>query len=221
MCVRSWEIREHIAAFEEAGVSAIHFDVMDGHFVDNIMLGTSFYRDITELTALPVDLHLMCHRPERYLNFFKPRENDWVSFHANAFCDHPYRLLQQIRELGARAGIVLDPGTPVACLEEMVGVLDFILVMAVNPGFSGQRIVPDHFEKLARVYALAQKAGHPVDVCADGNTTVENGARMVKAGANCLIVGTTSGLLGKGAENFRRHYQGYLKSVAPEGFSAL
>ncbi len=213
MCVHAWELREHIAAFEQAGVAAIHFDVMDGHFVDNIMLGTSFYRDITELTSLPADIHLMCHRPERYLTFFNPREGDWVSFHSNAMCDHPYRLLQQIRERGAKAGLVLDPGTPLTYIEEAAELLDFVLVMAVNPGFAGQVMVPGAIRKIARVRDTLARVGSGAYISVDGNTSIENGIEMVRAGAECLVVGTASGLLGRGAENFLANYESYAAKV--------
>jgi ribulose-phosphate 3-epimerase len=213
MCVRSWELREHIEAFEESQVASIHFDVMDGHFVDNIMLGTSYYEDIKALTDIPVDIHLMCNEPERYLDYFNPRENDWVSFHAGARCNHPYRLLQRIRECGARAGIVLDPGTPVAYIEEVAGILDFVLIMAVNPGFSGQKIVPNNFEKLGRVYKMLESLNVNIDIFVDGNTTVENAGKMYKSGANGFIVGTTSKLLGGGAEQFKSKYRKYINAI--------
>ena len=213
MCVRSWELREHIEAFEEARVASIHFDVMDGHFVDNIMLGTSCYKDIKLLTKIPVDIHLMCHKPERYLNYFNPRENDWVSFHAGAMCDHPYRLLQRIRDCGAKAGIALDPGTPITCLEEMADILDFVLVMAVNPGFSGEKIVPGSFKKLSRVYEMMKSLNADADIFVDGNTTAENAGKMRQSGANGFVVGTGSRLLGGGVEQFKNNYKKYINAI--------
>ena len=216
MCIRSWELREHIEAFEEAQVASIHFDVMDGHFVDNIMLGASYYNDIKSLTKLPVDIHLMCHEPERYLNYFNPQENDWVSFHASARCDHPYRLLQRVLDCGAKAGIVLDPGTPINYIEEMVDLLDFVLVMAVNPGFSGQKIVPNNFSKLGRVHRMLERLGFCADIVVDGNTTAENARMMYKAGANGFVVGTTSKLLGGGAAQFKNNYLEYINTILGE-----
>jgi ribulose-phosphate 3-epimerase len=211
MCCHVWELKEYIAAFEAAGAACVHFDVMDGHFVTNIMLGTSLYRDLTELTDLPVDIHLMCNEPERYLDYFSPRKNDWVSFHAGAPCNHPYRLLQNIRERGLRPGLALDPGTPVSYLEEMKSVIDYVLVMGVNPGYSGQTMVPDHLDKLKRVGELLEKNGMDIDVFVDGNTSPENARKMYRAGANGFVVGTAS--LMKGAAYFSAHCREYVDFV--------
>jgi ribulose-phosphate 3-epimerase len=187
---------------------------MDGHFVDNIMLGTSYYKDIKLLTKkIPVDIHLMCHEPERYLNYFDPRENDLVSFHAGARCDHPYKLLQRIRDRGAKAGIVLDPGAPINCLEEMAEVLDFVLIMAVNPGFSGEKIIPASFNKLSRVHDMMKSLNVDADIFVDGNTTVENAIKMRQSGANGFVVGTGSRLLGGGVEQFKNNYKEYIDAI--------
>ena len=213
MCVRFWELREHIEAFEEAQVASVHFDVMDGHFVDNIMLGTSYYKDIKLLTKIPVDIHLMCHEPERYLSYFNPQENDWVSFHVEARCDHPYRLLQRIRDCGAKAGIALGPDTPITYIEEMADMLDFVLVMAVVPGFSGGKIIPGSFKKLSRVHKMIQNLGINADIFVDGNTTVENAIKMRQSGANGFVVGTGSRLLGGGVEQFKKNWKEYVNAI--------
>ena len=213
MCFHAWELPEYIKAFEEVGVDTIHFDVMDGHFVDNIMLGSSMYRDIIHLTKLPVDIHLMCHEPQRFLNYFKPRENDWVSFHPIT-CNHPYGLLQAIRDRGARSGIALDPGTPIDCLEEVKSVLDFVLVMGVNPGFAGQTLVPDHFDKLKRISLMLERLELELNLIVDGNTSVGNARKMHLAGANGFVVGTAS--LIKGADYFRNNYLNYIESIKEE-----
>ncbi len=207
MCCRLWEIKEFVRAFEEAAVEAIHFDVMDGHYVKNIMLGTNFYRDLCELTSLPVDLHFMCEEPEWYLDYFSPRKGDWVSFHPEA-SRHPYRLLQDIRGRGLRAGLALNPGTPVGTLTEYGCVLDFVLMMAVNPGFAGQTLVPDHLEKLRRVHSLLSRMGLPAQILVDGNTTPENARKMCEAGADGLVVGTSSLL--SSPDYFKEHHFSYI-----------
>mgnify|MGYP000975480821 FL=1 len=112
MCVKPWEIRDYIASFEEKNIDLIHFDVMDGHFVPNIMLGTNIYSAIKEITDIPVDIHLMCEEPEQYIEYFNVCKGDWVSFHPEA-TRQPYRFLQKIRERGCKAGIAPIPGTPV------------------------------------------------------------------------------------------------------------
>lgn len=211
MCCKLWEVRDYVRAFEEAGVDSIHFDVMDGHYVENIMLGTTFYRDLKELTHIPIDIHLMCLEPERYLDYFTPSAGDRVSFHFES-CKQPYKLLQRIRERGLQAGLALNPGTPIELLEEVRRVLDFVLVMAVNPGFGGQKMVPDHFEKLERIRTLMNRCGMDVDVFVDGNTTPQNAKRMYAAGANGFIVGTSSLL--KDISYFRGQYSAYMADIA-------
>lgn len=211
MCCPAGELPDYLRVFEETGVDCIHFDVMDGHFVANIMLGTSTYRDVTELSDIPVDIHLMCHEPERFVGYFNPRKGDRVSFHAGAVCDHPYRLLQHIQSLGAKAGLVLDPGTPISYIQEMKSVLDYLVIMTVNPGFAGQRMVPDALDKLRRVSQLCDELGLDIDIFVDGNTTPENARQMVLAGANGIVVGTSS--LVRGVDYFKQNYQGYVRAV--------
>ncbi len=208
MCCKLWEVEPHIRLFEEVGLDSIHFDVMDGHYVKNIMLGTNFYSNIKELTKLPVDLHLMCLESERYIEYFKPQEGDRVCFHPET-TNHPYRLLQELRAKGVKAGLALNPGTPVELLREYKNVLDYVLVMTVNPGFAAQTLVPDGIEKIRRVADLLEERGmEDVDVFIDGNTTYENTAKMVAAGANGLVAGTAS--LMKGLDGFSARYKEYL-----------
>ncbi len=210
MCCKLWEVRDFVQAFEETGVDSVHFDVMDGHYVDNIMLGTSFYKDIKELTHIPVNIHLMCMEPERYLDYFSPAEGDRVSFHPES-CNQPYKLLQRIRENGLKAGLALSPGTPIEILVEVRKILDFILVMAVNPGFGGQKMVPDHIDKLERISELIKRFEMDVDVFVDGNTTLQNTKKMYAAGANGFIVGTSSLL--KNVDYFKEQYSGYIANI--------
>jgi ribulose-phosphate 3-epimerase len=210
MCCKLWEVREFIRAFEEMGIDSIHFDVMDGHYVQNIMLGTPFYRNLKELTNIPIDIHLMCLEPERYLDYFNVSEGDRVSFHFET-CKQPYKLLQQIRDRGLKAGLVFNPGTPIEILTEVKSVLDFVIVMAVNPGFQGQTMVPDHFDKLERIAALLKRCHIDADIFVDGNTTPENSQKMYAAGANGFIVGTSSLL--RDVSYFRDQYQSYIENI--------
>ena len=145
MVCKTQEVLDFIKAFEKAGVDSIHFDVMDGHFVYNIMLGTNFYRDLKELTDIPIEIHFMTYNPEKFLTYFNPKPNDRVSFHPET-TKQSYRLLQSIQELGCSAGIVLNPGTSISYIENCI--FNWILdVDDGKSGFSGQKLVPNGLEK--------------------------------------------------------------------------
>lgn len=212
MCCKPWDLKEYFAAFEACGVEAIHFDVMDGHYVPNIMLGASDFSAMRAATKLPMDVHLMCVDPEQFVSYFELRSGDWVSFHPEA-CRQPYRLLEQLHGQGMHAGLALGPAIPVSYIEECLSVIDFVLVMAVSPGFAGQKMVPDHLEKLRRIHEITSRADHPVDIVIDGNTTVENARNMLHAGATGLVTGTSS-MLKEGPGGFARLYREYLAALA-------
>lgn len=211
MCCKPWELLDYIRAFEQTNVDAIHFDVMDGHFVPNIMLGASDFDALRSQTTLPLDVHLMCVEPEKYIDYFALREGDWVSFHPEG-CHQSYRLLEKLRARGIRAGLALNPGTPISYVEENAGVLDFVLVMAVNPGFAGQVMVPDHLHKLRKIRALVEGCGRSIDIIVDGNTTIENAKRMYQNGATGFVTGTSS-ILHKSAAQFAELYTEYLAAL--------
>lgn len=211
MCERPWEMPEYVAAFEESHVAAIHFDVMDGHYVPNLMLGTDDLAAVRSLTSLPVDVHLMAANPDDLVRILDIRAGDWCSFHPEVALQ-PYRILQDIRDKGARAGVALSPAVPVSYVEECLEVLDFVLVMAVNPGFAGQKMVPGHLGKLTRIASVVSGADHPVDIVVDGNTTPEHARAMVTAGATGLVVGTST-LLKEGPDRFVALEQEYRKAI--------
>lgn len=191
MCCQAATQMAYIKAFEEMGMSAIHFDVMDGHYVPNVMLGVRDYQEMKRQTSLPIDLHLMTDKPEEFLEIFQPQPGDWVSFHPETAAN-PYRLLQAIRDRGCRAGIALSPGVSVGYITELRSVIDFVLVMAVNPGFAGQKMVPDHLDKLQRIQQAVKACPNEVDIIVDGNTTLENSKKMLEGGATGIVVGTSS-----------------------------
>jgi ribulose-phosphate 3-epimerase len=211
MCSKAWEIKDYLHAFEQVGVSAVHFDVMDGHYVPNIMLGTNTFNDIHATTNLPIDVHLMCVEPERYISYFKFQEGDWVSFHPEV-CNQSYRLMQNLHDKGLRAGLALSPGISVSYLEECLSVLDFVLIMAVNPGFAGQKMVPDHLDKIRRVCRAVGRADHKIEIIVDGNTTAENAKDMHHAGATGFVTGTSS-MMHEGAAGFVRLYHEYCAAL--------
>ena len=214
MCCTPAEMEPFLRRFEECGIDTIHFDIMDGHYVPNVMLGVRDYQFIKRTTNLPVDVHMMCTEPEMFLEYFKPQPGDWVSFHPET-ARNPYRLLQAIRDRGCKAGIALSPAVPVAYVEEMASVLDFVLVMAVNPGFAGQKMVPDHLDKLRRIHEAVVRTGRDIDIIIDGNTIVENARAMIAAGATGLVVGTSS-LLKGGPDRFAENYRTYTAAIAAE-----
>ncbi len=178
---------EEIARVEAAGADQLHVDVMDGRFVPNITIGPVVVAAIKKRTRLPLDVHLMIVEPERYLAEFARAGADALTVHAEA-CPHLHRTLAQIRELGARAGVALNPGTPPVVLEYVLDELDLLLVMSVNPGFGGQAFIPGTLEKVSRARALA--GGRPIDIEIDGGINADNAAKVAQAGANVLVAGS-------------------------------
>ena len=212
MCSTPSDMESYIREFEKVGIDTIHFDVMDGHYVPNVMLGVRDYQAIKRMTDIPVDIHLMCTAPDAFIEIFKPQSGDWVSIHPETAL-HPYRTLQHIRDLGCKAGIALSPGYPIECIREMASVLDFVLVMAVNPGFAGQKMVPDHLDKLARIRAMIRETGKDIQIIIDGNTNAENARKMVAAGATGLVVGTSS-MMKHGPAGLAEGYATYIQALS-------
>ena len=211
MCCKPWEMKDYIKEFENNGIDGIHFDVMDGHYVPNIMLGKDDFDAIRSITDIPIDVHFMCVEPENFFPWFNWKENDRVSFHPEV-CKQPYRFLMNIREHGLKAGYAMSPGIPLGYLEEALPVLDFVIFMGVNPGFAGQKFIPNGFEKIARIREIVDKADHKIEIVVDGNTTVENARKMLEYGADGLVTGTSS-MLKNGPEYFAECYRNYMASI--------
>lgn len=210
MVSKTEHIKGFVEAFEKKRVENIHFDVMDGHYVENIMLGTNTYQDLKRMTDIPIDLHFMCLNPEKFIDYFSPQRGDWVSFHPET-TSHPHRLLEKIKSMGCKAGYALNPGTPLEYVTEVIDLLDYIIVMSVNPGFAGQKMVSSHLTKLERLREIVDKSGRDIDLIVDGNTTVENAKEMVKHGATGLVVGTSSIL--SSVEYYYENYDSYMKAI--------
>ncbi|MBS7577982.1 MULTISPECIES: ribulose-phosphate 3-epimerase [unclassified Enterococcus] len=208
MVPKIYEYEAYMKQFDEHNLSVIHFDVMDGHFVPNIMLGTSVFKDIKEMTQIPVDIHLMVNEPEDYIDMFSVTKGDWISFHPET-TKQPYRLLQKIKNMGCRSGLVISPGTPISYIEESVDQLDYVTLMTVNPGFAGQILVPNSFEKLKRIRTLLDLHNYEIDLLVDGNTTPENSQKMCKSGANGFVVGSASKIL-KSPKTFKKYYDEFM-----------
>jgi ribulose-phosphate 3-epimerase len=181
---------EEIRAAEAAGADWIHVDVMDGHFVPNLTLGPLIAAAARRSTRLPLDTHLMIEAPERYLEAFVAAGVDQLTVHVET-CRHLHRTVQQIRELGARAGVAVNPATPVEALAEIVPHVDLVLVMSVNPGFGGQSYIPTSTAKIARVRRLLDESGcGHVELEVDGGIGPANAAEVVRAGATALVAGS-------------------------------
>jgi ribulose-phosphate 3-epimerase len=179
-----------IAAVERGGADLIHVDVMDGHFVPNLSIGVPVVKSIRKVTRLPLDVHLMIEEPDRYLEAFVQAGANMISVHVEVL-PHLHRTLQAIKELGAKAGVALNPSTPVGSLEEIAGMLDHVLVMSVNPGFGGQTFIPRSPSKIQAVRALLDRQGNAAPIEVDGGVDASNAARIVDAGATILVAGTS------------------------------
>lgn len=179
---------EQIAAVERGGADLIHVDVMDGHFVPNITIGPPVVRAIKRVASRPLDVHLMIEEPDRYVEAFVDAGASMVSVHVEAV-PHLHRTICLIRKLGARAGAVLNPSTPAITLQDIAGDLDYVLVMSVNPGFSGQAFIPHSLEKLRHVRAVLTAAGSSVPIEIDGGIDEVTAPRVVAAGASILVAG--------------------------------
>jgi len=178
-----------VAAVERGGADLIHVDVMDGHFVPNITIGPPVVRSLRRVARVPLDVHLMISDPDRYIDAFAAAGAAMMSVHVEVL-PHLHRTVHAIKALGVRAGVVLNPSTPVVSLEDIAGDVDFVLVMSVNPGFGGQAFIPRSESKVKAVRALLDRAGNTAaSVEIDGGIDARNARAVVKAGARILVAG--------------------------------
>jgi ribulose-phosphate 3-epimerase len=179
---------EALATLESSGADLVHVDVMDGRFVPNITVGLPVVESLRRATKLPLDCHLMIVEPGRYAAEFVQAGADWVSIHQEAD-PHLHRTLHAIRSAGAKAGVALNPSTPVETLLDVLADLDFVLLMSVNPGFGGQRFIPRVLDKVRRLHAMRSDGGVPFLIQVDGGVGLSNAAELVRVGADCLVAG--------------------------------
>jgi len=180
---------EAVAAAERGGADLIHVDVMDGHFVPNITIGPPVVTSLKRIARVPLDVHLMIEEPDRYLEAFAEAGASMLSVHLEVL-PHLHRTVHAIQALGVKAGVVINPATPVASLSEIAGDVDYVLVMSVNPGFGGQTFIPRSESKLREVRALLDAAGSRAPIEIDGGVDQHNIARVVAAGARMIVAGS-------------------------------
>jgi len=180
---------EEVAAAARGGATLVHVDVMDGHFVPNITLGPPIVASLHKATPLPLDVHLMIENADRYLQSFVDAGAAWVSLHQEAV-PHLQRQVAFLRERGVRAGVALNPATPLATLDEILPELDYVLVMSVNPGFGGQKFIPAALEKIRRLRRIIQERGLKAQIEVDGGVDAGNIRALVEAGAEVLVAGS-------------------------------
>jgi ribulose-phosphate 3-epimerase len=196
MCADLMNLGRELKILEQNGIEYLHLDVMDGDFVPNYMLGTDFVKRVKEASTIPLDLHLMVTNPEEKLSWFAFGEGDYVSFHYEASGD-PMRGIREIRERGAKPMLAIRPLTPIWVLDEFLPLLDGVLIMTVQPGFAGQKMIPETLDKIRELRQQLDATGREaVEIECDGNVSFENARKMREAGANLFVVGS-SGIYAK------------------------
>ncbi len=201
---------EQVKEAEAAGADYIHVDVMDGHFVPNITIGPLVVQALRPVTKLPLQVHLMIEQPERYIEDFCRAGGDMIIVHTET-CPHLERTLQQIVEVGARPGVTLNPATPLIALEEILHLVDMVLVMTVNPGFGGQKLIPATLSKITRLRNMIGERGLDIPIEVDGGVNASTIPAVVNAGADILVMGAaifaaSNGITGA-MQGFRKQLQ--------------
>ena len=192
MCADALNLGADAVALEKAGVQYFHYDVMDGDFVPNFILGPDVIKAVRKVSKVPADIHLMVKNPERHLHLFDLRAGDVVSVHQESTI-HLQRTLAAIRQTGAQAAVALNPATPLCTIEDVLPDIDMVLLMTVNPGFAGQKLVPQTLAKITRLRKILDESGYPhVRIEVDGNVSFENAVKMRAAGADLFVAGTSA-----------------------------
>lgn len=183
------KLGEEVKAIEEAGAHVVHVDVMDGHFVPNISYGAVVMKSIAGKTSLPFDVHLMIENPDKYIADFVTDQTEYITVHVEA-CPHIHRTIQNIKELGVKAGVALNPGTPLCMVEDVLEDLDMVLVMSVNPGFGGQKFIPHALDKIRRLAEIREERGLDFEIEIDGGAGHGNIEAILEAGTDLVVAGS-------------------------------
>ena len=192
MCADFLKLEKYIEDFEKCNVDLIHVDIMDGNFVPNFTLGTDFVKRLKSITKIPMDIHLMIEKPETKIDWFDFGEGNYVSVHYEA-TRHLNKTISMIKNKGAKAMVALNPATPINVLESILDDIDAVLIMTVNPGFSGQKLVESTLKKIKNLRNFLDKEGYEnIEIEVDGNVSFENAKLMNEAGANIFVCGTSS-----------------------------
>ena len=191
------------------GASVIHVDIMDGHFVPNLTIGPPVVKSLRKATRLPLDCHLMIENPDDYIAYFAEAGADWISVHQEA-CRHLDRTLNLIKTHNCHAGVVINPATPVEVLSEVLDIVDYVLVMSVNPGFGGQKFIPATLHKMRRLAEIRSQRGLTYRIEVDGGVALDTVADVVRAGAEILVAGNA--VFGSGDP--KKNAEGLLKAAS-------
>ena len=183
-------LERDIRLADEAGAEYIHFDVMDGMFVENISFGIPVLKSVRQITDCVLDVHLMIEKPERYIHAFAEAGADIITVHAES-TDHLDAVIDMIKEEKVMAGVALNPSTPLSEIEYVLPKVDMVLIMTVNPGFGGQKLIPYCRDKVSELYRLLEQKGLKTDIEVDGGITLDNVEEMIEAGANIIVAGST------------------------------
>ena len=182
-------LADEVAAVEQAGADLLHIDVMDGHFVPNLTVGPPIVEALKKVTKLPLDVHLMITNADAFIPEFARAGADYLTVHVEA-CPHLHRTIQSIKELGVKAGVTLNPATPVHTLQEILADVDLVLIMSVNPGFGGQKFIASCLAKVKAVRQMLDRIGSHALLEVDGGVKAENAAQVLEAGADVLVAGS-------------------------------
>ncbi|MEG1583624.1 MAG: ribulose-phosphate 3-epimerase [Anaerovorax sp.] len=203
------KLGQDISTIWKAGAQVIHVDVMDGHFVPNISYGATVMKSLVGKTNLPFDVHLMIENPERYVAEFVTENTEFITVHAEA-CTHLHRVIQQIKGLGVKCGVALNPATPLCHLEYVLKDIDLVLVMSVNPGFGGQKFIENALDKVKELNEMKVKNKLQFEIEIDGGITLENVQAVAEAGTDIIVAGSAV----FGAPNVEKRVKEFLKKIS-------